>query len=318
MLGTAKQHSFLPRMRCSGGFREEESMDTGLKTREKTTVYVIKIAIAAILALVSIFVISPRVSSTAFFSGTIASLEKVRSVVLGLTGASTAASAAITLLPDDICSPIASQLMDLTDDFMIILCAVYFEKYMLTVIGYLSFTYIIPASMGLYAVNVFLRKERLRTLAIKLCVFGICAFLVIPVSVKVSELINETHRDSIQATISAAEESVTEIEAASKSAEAGKIQNEKKNVFQKLFEAVEGGLETISQNVTMVTEKLKRIVDNFIDALAVLIVTSCVIPLAIAAIFAWLIKALFRLEITVPELRQGHGHVRRDEEDRYY
>ena len=293
-------------------------MDTALKTREKPAVLVIKIALAVILVLVSIFVIAPRVSSAAFFSGTIASLEKVRSVVLGLTGASTAASAAITLLPDDICSPIASQLMDLTDNFMIILCAVYFEKFMLTVIGYLSFTYIIPASMGLYAVNVFLRKERLRSLALKLCVFGICAFLVIPVSVKVSELINETHRDSIQATISAAEESVAEIESASRSAEAGELQNEKKNVFQRLFEAVEGGLETISQNVTMVTEKLKRIVDNFIDALAVLIVTSCVIPLAIAAIFVWLIKALFRLEITLPELRRGRGRSRRGEENNYY
>ena len=303
---------------CSRRFREEEKMDTALKTRERTAVLVVKIVLAAVLALVSIFVIAPRVSSAAFFSGTIASLEKVRSVVLGLTGASTAASAAITLLPDDICSPIASQLMDLTDDFTIILCAVYFEKYMLTVIGFLSFTYIIPASMGLYIVNVFLRKEQLRALAIKLCVFGVCAFLVIPVSVKVSELINETHRDSIQATISAAEESVAEIETASRSADAEELQNEKKNVFQKLFEAVEGGLETISQNVTMVTERLKRIVDNFIDALAVLIVTSCVIPLAIAAIFVWLIKALFRLEITVPELRRRHGHARRDEEDRYY
>ena len=237
---------------------------------------------------------------------------------MGLTGASTATSAAITLLPDDICSPIASQLMELTDDFMIILCAVYFEKYMLTVIGYLSFTYIIPASMGLYIVNVFLRRERLRALAIKLCVFGVCAFLVIPVSVKVSELINETHRDSIQATISAAEESVNEIESASQSAGAEELQNEKKNVFQKLFDAVEGGLETISQNVTMVTEKLKRIVDNFIDALAVLIVTSCVIPLAIAAIFIWLIKALFRLELTLPELRRGPGRAHRGEEERYY
>ena len=293
-------------------------MDTALKTREKPAVLVIKIALAVILALVSIFVIAPRVSSAAFFSGTIASLEKVRGVVLGLTGASTAASAAITLLPDDICSPIASQLMDLTDNFMIILCAVYFEKFMLTVIGYLSFTFIIPAAMGLYTVNIFLRKEQLRVLAGKLCVFGVCAFLVIPVSVRVSDLINETHRESIQSTISAAEESVAEIETASRSADAEELQNEKKNVFQKLFEAVEGGLETISQNVTMVTERLKRIVDNFIDALAVLIVTSCVIPLAIAAIFVWLIKALFRLELTVPDLHRRHARANRYDDNNDY
>lgn len=280
-------------------------MDTPLATRKNTLVFAAKIGIPILLALISIFVIAPRASSAALFSDTIASLDRVRSVVLGLTGASTATSAAITLLPDDICSPIATQLMDLTDNFMIILCAVYFEKYMLTVIGYFSFTWIVPASMVMYILNLFLKNEQLRVLSTKLCVFGICAFLVIPVSVKVSDLINETHSESIQATIRAAEESASEIESASNASDDKGAENGKRNVFQKLFDAIEGGVETISQSVSAVTEKLRRIVDNFIDALAVLIVTSCIIPLAIIAVFAWLVKALFHLELKVPRLRRA-------------
>lgn len=297
-------------------------MDTALKTRRNALLLVVKIAVPIVLALVSIFVIAPRASSAELFSGTIASLDSVRKVVLGLTGASTAASAAITLLPDDICSPIAAQLMELTENFTIILCAVYFEKFMLTVIGYLSFTFVVPASMLLSSINAFLKSEQLRTLAFKLCVFGICAFLVIPVSVKASELINETHRDSIEATISAAEESVAEIESAAGSAESGETQAEKRNVFQRLFDAIENGVETVSQSVSLVTERLRRIVDNFIDALALLIVTSCVIPLAIIAIFVWLVKTLFRLDIKLPELRRAQRRPRGYEEhdnryDRY-
>jgi len=293
-------------------------MDTTLATRNSTLVIAAKIIVPIILALISIFVIAPRASSAALFSKTIASLDKVRSVVLGLTGASTAASAAITLLPDDICSPIATQLMELTDDFMIILCAVYFEKYMLTAIGYLSFTYIVPAAMGLYVVNVFLRNEQVRVLSMKLCLFGICAFLVIPVSVKVSDLINETHGESIQATISAAEESVTEIESASSATAEEDTNNEKKNVFQNLFDAVKSGIGTISQSASAVTEKLKRLVDHFVDALAVLIVTSCVIPLAIIAIFVWLVKALFRIELKIPRLHHTRDYARRYEENDVY
>ncbi len=281
-------------------------MDSALKTRRRTAVLAAKIAVPIFLAIVSIFVIAPRVSSAALFAKTTASLDKVRAVVLGLTGASTAASAAITLLPDDICSPIAAQLMELTEDFTIILCAVYFEKFMLTVIGYLSFTFVVPASMILSAVNAFFKSEQLRALSVKLCVFGICAFLVIPVSVKVSELINETHRESIEATISAAEESVAEIESASGNAESGETQNEKKNVFQKLFDAVESGIDTVTHSASLVTERLRTVVDNFIDALAVLIVTSCVIPLAIIAIFVWLVKTLFHLDLRLPELRRVH------------
>lgn len=297
-------------------------MDTALKTRRNTVLLAVKIVVPILLALISIFVIAPRASSAELFTGTIASLDNVRKVVLGLTGASTAASAAITLLPDDICSPIAAQLMELTENFTIILCAVYFEKFMLTVIGYFSFTFVVPASMVLSSVNAFLKSEQLRALAVKLCVFGVCAFLVIPVSVKASELINDTHRDSIQATISAANESAAEIESAANPTESEETQNEKRNVFQKLFDAVENGVGTITQSVAQVTERLRRIVDNFIDALAVLIVTSCVIPLAIVAIFVWLVKTLFRIDLRLPELRRGHrrarGYEERDEGfDRY-
>lgn len=62
-----------------------------------------------------------------------------------LTAASTAASAAVSALPGDTGSAIAEKLADLTSDFLIVLCAIMLEKYLLTITGYAVFRFILPA-----------------------------------------------------------------------------------------------------------------------------------------------------------------------------
>ena len=50
--------------------------------------------------------------------------------ILGLLAASATTSTAITVLPGDAASPIAEKLMDLSTYFMIVLAAIYLEKYL--------------------------------------------------------------------------------------------------------------------------------------------------------------------------------------------
>ena len=89
---------------------------------------IICVATALILALASIFGVAKITTDPAFYQKSIAALEEKQETVLELTAASTAASAAITLLPGDTATPIADKLADLSGYFLIVLCAIFLEK----------------------------------------------------------------------------------------------------------------------------------------------------------------------------------------------
>lgn len=117
-----------------------------------------KAALAALLvlaALLSIFAVGKRASDPAYHQASIDALAEKQETVLELTAASTAASAAITLLPGDTATPIAEKLADLSGYFLIVLCAIFLEKYLLTITSYVSFTILIPAACALGIAAIF-------------------------------------------------------------------------------------------------------------------------------------------------------------------
>ena len=122
-----------------------------------------KAALAALLvlaALLSIFAVGKRASDPTYHQASIDALEEKQETVLELTAASTAASAAITLLPGDTATPIAEKLADLSGYFLIVLCAIFLEKYLLTITSYVSFTILIPTACALGIAALFSEKLR--------------------------------------------------------------------------------------------------------------------------------------------------------------
>ena len=108
-----------------------------------------KAPLAALLVLaarLSIFAAGKRASDPAYHQASIDALAEKQETVLELTAAATAASAAITLLPGDTATPIAEKLADLSGYFLIVLCAIFLEKYLLTITSYVSFTVLPPAA----------------------------------------------------------------------------------------------------------------------------------------------------------------------------
>lgn len=243
-------------------------------------------------AFLSVFVLSGIASSPQFHAGTIAALDEKQTTVLELTAASTAASAALTLIPGDTATPIAEKLADLSSCFLVVLCAVYLEKYLLTITGFAAFDFLIPAACLLYLLNLFLDREMLRTLARKLLIFGIAIVLVIPVSVKVSDLIEDTYQASIQATLDAAKETTEAVE--NSVDESGSASEE-----GFLSGIISGITSSISGVASGISEKVGDMVNNFMEALAVMLVTSCVIPILVMLFFAWLVKITFSVELPI-------------------
>ncbi len=255
-----------------------------------------KLAAAALLltlALVSFFPIAQKMSQPQTFSHAIESLDKKQETVLELTAASTAASAAITLLPGDAATPIADKLADLSGYFLIVLCAIFLEKYLLTITAGAAFRVLLPLACLLLAASLFFCRDTLRMIAKKLALFGLALVLIIPTSVWVSDTIEDTYRASIGATIESAKQTTDAIgEATDDNADS----DTKTGLFSKVTEG-------ISSAATAAVDKLKHVLNDFLEALAVMLVTSCLIPVLVLVFFVWLVKLFLGVDLPAPRLR---------------
>ena len=260
--------------------------------RENNRLNILMVVVPLVIALLSVFVVSDVASSVEFHADSIAALDEKQTTVLELTAASTAASAAITLLPGDTATPIAEKLADLSSGFLVVLCAIYLEKYLLTLTGYAAFTFLIPAACLLYAANVFLKRDGVRAVAKKLLIFGIAIVLVIPVSVRVSNLIEDTYQASIQATIENAKETTGQVEDSTEGLDGETDQG----FLEGLISKITDGISNVASGIS---EKVGGMINNFIEALAVLLVTSCVIPILVMLLFVWLVKITFSVSLPV-------------------
>lgn len=232
-------------------------------------------------ALISIFWLSGVFSSASFHAGSISFLDNKKLTVAGMVATVSAASTAIAAVPGDATTPIAQQLASTTSWLLLVTVVIIVEKYLLTIIGYLSFTYIIPAACALGLIYLYTKKNFLRALAIKLAIFGLALFAIVPTSVQITRIIEKTHQDTIDQSMEAVKQETADTE-------------ENKDFWSSITSAV----ESVSQDVV---NTLKTEVSSFIDAIAVLVVTSCIIPLLVLMAFSWLIKMVFGIRIDPPK-----------------
>lgn len=279
-----------------------------------------------LIGILSFTVIGKYAAAPESHQATITSLDEKKNTVLELTMATTATSAVITLLPGDIGTPIAEKVADLSGYLLIVLCAIFLEKYLVTITGYAAFKIFIPAACALFATNLFARNQSLDRLARKLLIFGICIFLVVPASVKASDLIEHTYQVQIDAALEEAkgteqllENSVEAADNASESSISGNQTSqsqqtaENSNLWQKAKDALSGAKESVAsvvENVTISSEELVQKVEtslsHFVEAVAVMLITSCVIPLLVLFVFFWLIKILVDVDLSGGKFQKGN------------
>ena len=257
------------------------------ENREK----LIKAAVLLAAAVISFFLIGSLATRPENFGGTIKSLDEKSETVMALTGGAAAASAAISVLPGDAGTPIADKLVDMSGYFMIILSAIFLEKWLITITGMVAFRILIPIALIGLAVNLFVPKQALRAIFVKIICFALVLFISVPASVVLSDMIDDSYKASIQQTIDKAEEN-------SKAVQEKANGEDDENALEKIFNAVKGGVAEQIDN-------FKTILSDFMEAAAVLIVTSCVIPLAVMLFFIWLLKMIVGINITVPDLRMS-------------
>lgn len=246
----------------------------------------VRLVIPLVIAALSFFMLGNLTTTPEFHEDSILSLQERQEDVLGLAAASAAASAAVALVPGDATTPIANTLAELSAGFMVVLSAIFLEKYLLVIGCYAAFRVLVPAACLLFVGGQLARRAGWQTLALKLGVFGLILALAVPVSVRASDYIHDTYDISIQATLDAAQDVTQSMEEGSQ----GVSQSQEDGFWSSLVGSVTSG---ISQAADTVTDSVGSLITRFVEALAMTLVTCCAIPLLVLLLFWWSFRLLF-------------------------
>ncbi len=227
------------------------------------------IALLLLLAVVSITKIAPWAADPANHRHSIAQTDEKIGAVMTLSGGAAATSATLSLLPGDIATPLAEQLAELATYFLLILSALYLEKFLIIISAHITFTVMIPVACLLLSLSILLKKKFLMVIAGKIALMGLVIVIIVPASVLLSDMVYKTQAETVNGTIE--EYNALEIEGDS-----------------------ESGILTDFTSITNDTiDKIAAFLGNLLESLAVMIVTACIIPILVFVFLAWLTKIVF-------------------------
>ena len=262
---------------------------------------VIVTVVLAVLAIVSAFPLATHFSSPETYSGVTQTLEEQKSTALGLVATATTASVAVSAIPDDVGTPIANQLADLSGKLAVVLAIIYLEKFLLTTFGLIAFRCFVPASIALLCLWLWLRgrwnpSRVLFVWGIKLLVVALALTTLVPVSAGLTQTITNQYQTSL-----AAEEASQEANETSETVyedNTSQDTEENQNILEMLGSAISNGVDALASGAADAANAVGEQLNKLIDAVAVSIVTSCLVPLAVLLLYLWLIKLFTGADLT--------------------
>ena len=142
-----------------------------------------------------------------------------------------------------------------------------------------------------------IKKDFFWKIGVKIFIFGLAIYAVIPVSVHVSKMIYSTYQESIDATIDEANDLADESEAAKDDDKDSKKSKDSESSF---IDKAKDAVNSVKNTLSVTADSVKNMVNKFIDGLAVLIVTTCLIPVLVIVFFIWLVKLVLGSAISSP------------------
>ena len=273
------------------------------KLNSKTIISVVALILVAIL---SIFVIEPFASSAKTHANSIKTLDEKKITVMEITAATAGSATALAAIPGDATTPVANQILKLSSYLLIVIGAIFLEKVLITLTGFVAFKFLIPIACLLYAIYLFAEKDFFKNLAIKLAAFGIVISLVVPVSISASNLIEKAYKDSINQTVEEAKNAQNEVNITESE------ETEEKSGWDKFTSNVKEGISNIGDTASKAIKKGEELLNKFIDAIAILLITSCVIPIVVLFAFVWLVKIIFNVNVSLPKLNKAKTETKKE------
>ena len=241
--------------------------------RKRITIAIVLVVIAAL----SFAVIGSWAASPDTYYGSMQTLDDVQGQALAMTASATGLATVAAMVPGDTTTPIANKLMDLSGYMVLVYVFITLEKYLLTLTGGLAFKILIPLGLILiaFAVTCFSSKETMwnfmTKLAAKMIIAALLFWALVPVSLLVTNVINDTYDYAYS------DEAAGEIEEDSSGFSLGAKVSEK-------------------------IDELEDAMNKLIEGIAVMIVTTCVIPICVLLLFLLIIRSVTELNFTMPSV----------------
>ena len=227
------------------------------------------VAVVLLAAVISFTIIAPWAADPVNHVSTIEKTENKISAVMTLSGGAAGASATLSVLPGDLCTPLATELAELAKYFLIILSALYLEKFLITISGYITFSVLIPLALIIVAAVIISGNKRFLSLAGKRAIIGVIIYLIVPASTMLSDKIYQTQEDTVAQTI------------------------EEYNNLDISGDSDSGIIGEITTITTNTIDKVTNFISDLTESLAVMIVTACIVPVLVFVLLVWIMKVMF-------------------------
>lgn len=252
----------------------------------------VKILAIVFLMVFSFTVLTHVIPESKFVQDTVKHLEDSQNTIMKFSGTTIATSLSLSALPNDFASPLASTVSDLNTYFIFIFAVLFVEKLLVIEGIKIALVWMIPAACVLGILAIVFEKEMFKNFAKKLLILGISVILVVPMSTHFTETVCADYLTYVDETIEEAD------------AGAGKINeimaegNEEATFFDKLSDA----FKTAISDVNDLLAYFKNVVKKCVNSVAVMIVTTFVLPMLVMLLFRWLLTELFALHIPAPKV----------------
>lgn len=170
----------------------ENYTETKIITKNKV-IFIISIVIPIVIAILSFTLLSKSIRTSNLNDYTINQLQERQETILKISAAATVVAVTTSLIPQT--EQISDKIFDLTKYFIIILFAIVLEKYMFAFMGVIIFQILIPISCIIFVIATIFNKIPFKILAIKLLIFALLSFSVVPVCVVTQEKIEKTNNE---------------------------------------------------------------------------------------------------------------------------
>lgn len=265
-----------------------------------------------IVGIVSFFILAPVASDPTTLSGVRASLDSQQSTVTGLAGTATAIAAGLSVVPGDALTPVADKLIEVSGWFVVIVVTIFVQKILVTVAGSIAFALIVPIACMLGIVSIYSRRVGFRTLAIKLAAFAIVLAFAVPASIWASTALTETHAQAALAA-NAAEDLAEEEDSLPGEDGGGEAPASSDTDFLGSIQSwIAGAVDNVGNFVQSATNSIDEAKDDAVRAseyyteqFALLLVTTCIMPILVLVLLWWVIKMLFSIDLTAKGSRRS-------------
>ena len=251
-----------------------------------------KILFMIFLMVLSFSVLTRIIPEAKFVQETIQHLEESQNTIMKFSGTTIATSLSLSALPNDFASPLASTVSDLNTYFIFIFAVLFVEKLVVIEGIKIALVWMIPAACILYIAAILTSKEMFKNFAKKLLILGISIIMVIPISTHFTETVCADYLTYVDETIEEADAGANKIN------ELMAEENGDATFFDKLTDA----FKTAIRDVNDLLAYFKNVVKKCVNSVAVMIVTTFVLPMLTMLLFRWLLTELFALHLPVPKV----------------